>query len=122
MITRRSLLPLCLIALVSGCTSGPCVAPTEISEVFSIAADHSCYYKITVTSIDMNNYLVKGKTPAGAPDGPTNSPDFAFRVRDLDKVEKHVQEHIKNQKPLYFIRHGNSPYLELFVEEPIVRK
>lgn len=119
MITRRSLLPLGFIALVSGCTSGPCVGPSELSKVFSIQADHSCYYQLTVTSVDMHNYFVKGKPPAGAPDGPIDkSPEFTFRVRDLDKLG-HV---IKENKTYHFIRHGNSPYLELFVEEPKVRE
>jgi hypothetical protein len=66
----------------------------------------------------MNNYFVKGKTPAESSDGPPNSPEFAFRVRDLDKLG-HV---IKKDESYHFIRHGSSPYLELFVGEPTVRK
>jgi hypothetical protein len=66
----------------------------------------------------MNNYFVKGKAP-GPPDGSSGeSPEFAFRVRDLDKLANVIQ----TNKMYHFIRRGNSPYLELFVGEPEVLK
>ena len=70
----RRLLPFGFLALLGGCTSGPCVGPSEISEVFSITPDRSCSYKLTITDIDTHNYYVKGKPPFGAPDSPRQGP------------------------------------------------
>lgn len=114
MLAPRRFLLLGFLALFTGCTSGPCVLPNQLSKVFSIKPDRSCYYVLTVTSIDMNNYFVKGKAP-GPPDSTSGeSPEVAFRVRDLDKLGNVIQIN----KMYHFIRRGNSPYLELFVGEP----
>jgi hypothetical protein len=108
MIAPRHLMFLGFLSLLTGCGSWPCVAPDEVIEK---PARH-CYYKLQVTEVSLDNYLVKAKMPS---DLPGNKDEFTFRVRDLDKLEKNQ---IKAGGTYHFIRAGNSPYLELFPKEP----
>jgi hypothetical protein len=104
-IKRVSLSLLSIVAVASGCYSThPCGAPDELVE----DPAHHCYYQLKVINVDMDKYVVTGMHPR-------DSKTFTFRVRDLDKVGKHMTQ---TNETYHFIREGNSAYLELYPQEP----
>lgn len=122
MISLRGFLLLSVAVLLTGCTV-PCAPPNLL------ASDPapSCFYQLKVTSVDMNNHLVKGQLPETVHknnDEENNFParisthfgkEFTFRVRDLDKLGNQLQL----GKTYEFIRLSNSAYLELLAGGPI---
>jgi len=112
MIMRKSLLLFGFLFLLSGCIKNPCVGPgLEISEILV----PECTYKIQITQIDMAKYLVTGTIPEDEK-SPQKTPDtYTFRVVDLDKLANST---IKEKETHWFLRRGNSPYLEHFPGEP----
>ena len=117
MFAPRRFMLLGFLALLTGCSSWPCVAPDEVIEDPS----RHCYYQLEVTKVDLDNYLVTAKLPGDLQRKSEKTKDgkevggFTFRVRDLDKLEK---TQIKAGGTYHFVRAGNSPYLELFPDKP----
>lgn len=109
MIAPRRLMLFAFLALLTGCSSGPCAAPDGFMEN---PARH-CSYLLQVTHVDLDNYLVKAKLPSDLQEKSEGKKpgEFTFRVRDLDKLGKNQ---IKEGGTYYFVRAGNSPYLEHF--------
>jgi hypothetical protein len=119
--------------LLTGCAM-PCARPDKLATDPVI----SCFYQITITDVDLNNYVVTGTLPdvlslvVSKGEGkeiqysrrsirrdehnPQPLGPFTFRVRDLDKLASQLT---RNQT-YEFIRTGNSPYLELLTGGPLV--
>ena len=112
MISIRSVLSLSCLLLLSGCAEAPhvgspCPYPGEPS-----AAHKSCWYSLTITNIDSSKNLVT------ATDEQHNS--FTFRVRDVDMLT-HTDQ-LKKGETYVFSAVSNSPYLELYADQPKVKK
>ncbi len=116
MITRRSLLLIGCLALLSGCFRNPCVGPgLQVSDIWV----PECTYKVMITHVDMTKYVVTGIIPGDQDvivDGKKSKFEYTFHVVDLDKLGNNV---IKKDGTYWFLRKGNSPYLELYPGEPI---
>jgi hypothetical protein len=132
----KSLILLCCLAL-SGCYTGPCVAP----DLLSPEPIRNCYYQLEVTDIGQNNFIT-AKVPANLhlldkdnrpiepfarpfPSRPTQEESnkvsnraFTFHVIDLQEVQKPLEK----GKIYEFVRKGNSPSLELVRERLPIQK
>jgi hypothetical protein len=128
--TRKSVLWLSWLVL-SGCYTGPCVAP----DLLSPDPIRNCYYQLEVTNIGPNNFITakvpanlylldrdnKAHEPFGRPSPSRSTQEesnkvsnrmFTFHVLDFQEVGKQV-----TVGQIYeFVRKGNSPSLE-FVRE-----
>lgn len=62
MMSCKTVLAFVFLALLAGC-SKPCPRPGDVTKVYSEGPIHSCLYQLTVTEIDLNNYLIKAKLP-----------------------------------------------------------
>ena len=117
MTTGKTFVALVFLGLLAGC-SKPCPRPGDVAKVVSEGPIHNCLYQLTITEIDLNNYLVKGKLPSDLDKkGIVQGQEYTFRVRDLDKLAN-KQYGIEKDKTYYFSRDGHGPYLEHYPADP----
>lgn len=120
----RWLAVVAMSGLLAGCTTSPCAPPGWLSR----DPPTQCLYRLQVTGIEPEKYFVTGKIvppeerqkQLTGKDMTKEEDTYTFRILDLEKLK--LGKEIEKGGTYYFIRNGNSPYLEHFPIKPEVEE